>query len=172
MSGSLHTWYSLPDLETLAERAAVLEGEIPLKQLVRLSDLLYSNSGSVRASLRFRQRLDGWLILGLKYEATLQLTCQRCLEPLACVVGADVELGLLENDAVQSFSPEGVEPFILEGDRFNPAQLIEDELIVSLPLVPRHERTADCGPLARVLDSESNNEFGDDARESTSSSSH
>jgi DUF177 domain-containing protein len=172
MSGSLHTWYSLPDLDTLAERAAVLEGEIPLKQLVRLSELLYSDSGSVRASLRFRQRLDGWLILGLKYEATLQLTCQRCLEPLAYEVGADVELGVMENGAVQSFSLEGIEPFVLEGDRFNPAQLIEDELIVSLPLVPRHERTADCGPLARVLDSESNNEFGDDAPRSSPSSGH
>jgi DUF177 domain-containing protein len=172
MSGSLHTWYSLPDLDMLAERAAVLEGEIPLKQMARLSDLLRANSGSVRASLRFRQRLGGWLILRLEYEATLQLTCQRCLEPLVHHVNANVELGLLESDAVQSYSPEGVEPFVVEGGRFNPAVLIEDELIVALPLVPRHERRSECGPIADRVGDASNNEPEGDARPSAPSTSH
>jgi uncharacterized metal-binding protein YceD (DUF177 family) len=32
-----------------------------------------------------------------------------------------------------------------------PAQLIEDELIISIPLVPKHARVDDCGSLARLL---------------------
>ena len=46
-------------------------------------------------------------------------------------------------------APEGFEPFELEEGRLQPAQLIEDELIVAIPLVPKHARVEDCGSLAR-----------------------
>jgi uncharacterized protein len=159
MSGSLHTWYSLPDLDRLAERGAVLDGEIELKRLTRLSDLLHVDGGRVRASLRFRQRRGGRLIVEMECEATLQLICQRCLEPLAHPLLARVETELLETESVETRLPEECEPFFLDGGRFLPAQLIEDELIVSLPLVPRHARLDQCGRLARSLESQ-NNEAG------------
>lgn len=163
MSGSLHTWYSLPDLDRLAERGAVLAGEIELERLTRLKEMLRANGGIVRASLRFRQRGSGWLTVELECEATLQLTCQRCLEPLAHHVEAHVEMGLLENETVEEHLPEGCEPFIVEGGRMSPAQLVEDEIIVSLPLAPRHARLEDCGSLARELAvrSETGNEMRD-----------
>ena len=82
MSGSLHTWYSLRDLEAFGVRQVVLSDEIELRQLARLADLLHSNSGSVKASLRFRQRRGGWLGLELEYETSVELLCQRCLEPV------------------------------------------------------------------------------------------
>ena len=153
MSGSLHTWYSLPDLDRLAERGAVLEGEIELERLPRLKDVLHADSGNVSAGLRLGKRSGGWLTVELRYEATVMLECQRCLEPLAHRVNERVEIALLENESMEKFLPEGCEPFLLEDGRFSPAQLIEDELIVSLPLVPRHERSDQCGSLARSLQS-------------------
>jgi uncharacterized protein len=153
MSGSLHTWYSLPDLTRLAARGAVLNGEIELKRLTRLNDILHADSGSVSASLRFRQRGGGWLVVQIECDATLQLTCQRCLESLTHRVKACVEVGLLEDEAVEKLMPKGCEPFVLEDGRLLPAQLIEEELIVSLPLVPRHARSEQCGDLARHLES-------------------
>lgn len=48
--------------------------------------------------------------------------------------------------------PAGYEPIILSGERFQPAEVIEDELIVSLPLIPRHARIEECGGLARKLE--------------------
>ena len=150
MSGSLHTWYSLPDLDRLAERGAALAGEIELAKLARLGDVLLADSGSVRASLRFRQRSSGWLTVELEYAATLKLSCQRCLEPLAHHVNARVEIGLVENESVEKHLPEGCEPYVLEDGRLLPAALVEDELLVSLPLVPRHARPDQCGSLARA----------------------
>lgn len=159
MSGSLHTWYSLPDLDRFAERGAVLDGEIELKQFARLSSLLHADSGHVRASLRFRQRSGGRLIVEIECEATLQLVCQRCLEPFAHPLHARAETELLETESVETRLPEGCEPFFLDGGRFSPAQLIEDEMIISLPLVPRHARPDQCGRLARSLEF-LNNEAG------------
>jgi uncharacterized metal-binding protein YceD (DUF177 family) len=56
---------------------------------------------------------------------------------------------VLEDDAMAAAAPVGYEPIMLSGGRFQPAELIEDELIVSLPLIPRHARIEECGRLAR-----------------------
>ena len=53
MSGSLHAWYSLRDLESLADREVTLSGELDLGKLTRLKSLLHSDVGSVRATLQF-----------------------------------------------------------------------------------------------------------------------
>jgi uncharacterized metal-binding protein YceD (DUF177 family) len=56
-----------------------------------------------------------------------------------------------DGDSVPAVQPAEYEPFELEGGRLRPAQLIEDELIVAIPLVPKHARVEDCGSLARKL---------------------
>ena len=61
MSGSLHAWYSLRDLGALANRDVALGGEIRVDKLQRLASLVHSGEGSVKATLRFSQRRDGWL---------------------------------------------------------------------------------------------------------------
>src|SRR5262245_7047700 len=151
MSGSLHAWYSLRDLESLADRGVTLSGELEIGTLTRLTSLLHSDFGSVRATLRFRQRGDGWLQAELGLKALVELVCQRCLEPFRHELEETVNVVLAGSDSLPATVPEGLEPFELEDGRLQPAQLIEDELIVALPLVPKHARVDDCGSLAREL---------------------
>ena len=151
MSGSLHAWYSLRDLESLANRGVTLSGELDIDKLTRLKSLLHSDSGSVRATLRFRQRGDGWLQSELDYRAAVELVCQRCLEPFRQELAEQVNVVLADGDSLPATVPAGFEPFELEGGRLQPAQLIEDELLVAIPLVPKHARVEDCGSLAREL---------------------
>lgn len=151
MSGSLHAWYSLRDLETLANRGVALGGELDIGKLARLKGLLHSDSGSVRATLRFRQRGDGWLGSELDYEAAVELRCQRCLEPFRQQLKETVNVVVADSGALPATVPEGFEPFELEGGRLQPVELIEDELIVAIPLVPKHARVEDCGSLARQI---------------------
>lgn len=151
MSGSLRAWYSLRDLESLADRGVALSGELSNDKLTRLKSLLHSDVGSVRATLRFRQRGDGWLAAELDYEGSVDLVCQRCLEPFRHELRDTVNVVLADGDSVPLAPPTGYEPFELEEGRLQPAQLIEDELIVAVPLVPKHARVEDCGSLAREL---------------------
>jgi uncharacterized protein len=151
MSGSLHAWYSLHDLESLANRGVTLSGELEIGKLTRLAGLLHSNSGSVRATLRFRQHGDGWLVSELDYEGDVELVCQRCLEPFRHELKESVNVVVADGDSLPATIPTGFEPYELEDGRFQPAQLIEDELIVAVPLVPKHARVEDCGSLARQL---------------------
>lgn len=152
MSGSLHTWYSLPDLDGFAAREATLGGEVELKRLSRLRDMLHADDGSVRIGLRFGPSHRGWLEIRLEYEVTLRLVCQRCLDPMDFVVANEAKLGLIESDAAESLVPEGHEAVLLEEDRFNPLRLVEDELLMALPLVPKHDEVEECGALARKLE--------------------
>jgi len=151
MSGSLHAWYSLRDLESLAAREVTLRGELDLSKLTRLVSLLHSDVGSVRASLRFQQRRDGWMGVELDYQAAVHLVCQRCLEPFRHDLAERVKVVIAAAASLPAAVPAGYEPFELEEGRLLPAQLIEDELIVAIPLVARHARIEDCGGLARDL---------------------
>lgn len=151
MSGSLHAWYSLRDLETLGVRQAHFSDELALARLPRFVSLLSADEGSVRATLSFGQRSDGWLTVELTYATDVQLVCQRCLESVELRVRGQVSLAVLDSVAADSQLPEGHEPVELEDGRLSPLQLIEDELIVSLPLVPKHARVEDCGSLKRAL---------------------
>jgi uncharacterized protein len=138
MSGALHSWYSLPDLMSLAERGAVLEGTIELAKLARLKELLSSSEGSATARMRFRRNGGDLLLMELKCEAELELVCQRCLEAVTHKVCERVDFAVAENEVSLTVLPNGINLITLDGDRFQPSALIEDELIVSLPLVPKH----------------------------------
>src|SRR5688572_26975364 len=125
MPGSLHAWYSLRDLESLADRGVTLSGEVDIDKLTRLKGLLHSDSGSVRATLRCRQRGDGWLQSELEYRTAVELVCQRCLEPFSQELADQVNVVLADGDSLPATVPAGFEPFELEDGRLQPAQLIE-----------------------------------------------
>ncbi|HET7607341.1 MAG TPA: YceD family protein, partial [Gammaproteobacteria bacterium] len=109
------------------------------------------DSGSVRATLRFRQRGDGWLATELTLAGDVELECQRCLEPFRYELTESVNVVLAASDSLPATVPAGFEPFELDEARLKPAELIEDETIVAIPLVPKHARIEDCGSLARKL---------------------
>ncbi len=144
MPASLYSWYGARELLTLGERQTVLRGEIELKRFNRFADMLESDAGAVAAALRFRRDPGGWLVVELEYETTVQLKCQRCLTTLEHRASDKVVMALLESASLEQLVPEGYEPVVMEEDRLMPAMLIEDELIISLPLVPRHERPEEC----------------------------
>src|SRR5690606_12513987 len=118
--------------------------EIELKRFNRLADMLESSAGAVDACIRFRQDPAGWLIIELEYETAVQLVCQHSLGPFEYPLREKVEMALLESAALEPKLPAHYEPLVLEEDRLMPAMLVEDELIISLPIVPRHEHSEQC----------------------------
>jgi len=161
MSSQLYVWYSLNELEALGRRQAHLNGNIEIGRLTRLCELLMSDKGSVKVSFGFSQQGADWTTVDLSYEGTLELVCQRCLESVKEEISGRVMFVVLEDDSMISSAPEDHEPIILSGVRCQPAEIVEEELIISLPLVARHRQIDECGSLAKgpgVLKSE--NEVG------------
>jgi len=166
MSRDLDTWYSLPDLDHLARLGEPRAGELALAKLTRLAGLLSSPGGAVNASVSVQSRAGGSLELALECSAEVELICQRCLEPMTCMVAGAVRYEVFEEGQSERRDEDqtGLEHLVLDGGRVNLAHLIEEELIVSLPLAPRHEDKAACGNLARTLENMSI-EVGNDPKD-------
>jgi uncharacterized protein len=125
-----------------------LQGEWPLAGFERLStSLLSSPKDGVRAatwsaagSERAEPGADPqiWLHLQAALEVTLQ--CQRCLKPMTGSLTIDRRFRFVADAAQAERIDEECEDDVLVLERHHDLhQLLEDELILALPIVPRHE---------------------------------
>lgn len=133
------------DIDRLARRGETLSGHWPLAAFDRLAGLLASDEGEVRwqAGARRQRRVEGgedtYLVLAI--EAKLQVPCVRCLGPLEVDVDDRREFMLVadEETAERLDDPESELEVIAADTPFRLAELVEDELILAVPPLPRHE---------------------------------
>lgn len=139
---SLTTNQLLPgsvDALKLCQQGVKVSGFLPLATLQRLSRQLYAAEGNVHAELLFgtdeqsRKTVNGHL------EAVLPLVCQRCLERLDIAVTSEFALALVWNDDQASRLPRTLDPVLMEGEEFDLPEIVEEELLLALPLVAVHE---------------------------------
>jgi len=119
-----------------------LQGAWPLDDFPRLRDSLHASTGELRYEVRGVPQERGRPALRLRLEGALQLVCQRCLEPLEFPLRLEVSLLLATTQAeidAEPFAAEAPER-IVAGREMPVHDLIEDELLLAIPVVPRHER--------------------------------
>ncbi len=125
-----------------ASAGATQQGVLPLSGFPRLRDLLASDAGEVAYGVQGLRDERGRPSLRLSVRGTLQLRCQRCLEPMRVEVDEEELLVLASTQAEIEADPTGVETpdRLLAGKAIEIAELVEDQLILALPYAPRHER--------------------------------
>jgi uncharacterized protein len=111
-------------------------GRLPLSTFKRLATSLAATEGEVEYELDFDKDQFGISKVHILATANLPLTCQRTLETFAFPVRVDVQLGFIVNEDDEAGLPPGYEPWLVDRDGMRPADVIEDELILALPLVP------------------------------------
>ena len=143
------------DVAALAAEGALLQGHWPLPQLPRLAEVQARPAGADvdghadaqlggvrwRARGELRERIGGaaqiWLHLELDTHAWL--SCQRCLQPLAVTLALAPALRFVVGEARAEAEDAQSEEDVLALPRsLNLLELAEDELLLALPLVPRH----------------------------------
>ena len=112
------------------------EGSLAVADLPRLAGALANDSGEVVYRLDFETGDLGELRLHVQAHAGVTLECQRSLEPFVFPAEVDARLGLLADEADAAALPGDCEPLVLEGGALSPRKVIEDELLLVLPLVP------------------------------------
>ena len=113
------------------------EGRLPLSSMPRLRDVLSDGEGQARFVLEFDRDALQIPYVELKIEAELPLICQRTLQRFLQPVQVVQRLGLIRDETDEAGLPEGYEPLLVaEGGELRPVELIEDELILAVPLVP------------------------------------
>lgn len=113
------------------------EGRVPLRSLERLADLLAEPEGEAMFSLEFDRDTFGIAYVGLVVTAELPLLCQRTLERFMLPVRIEHRVGLIRDESEEAGLPPGYEPLLMsESGELRPLDLVEDELILAIPVVP------------------------------------
>jgi uncharacterized protein len=78
--------------------------------------------------------------LHLQVELSLPLTCQRCLGRVDVLVQIDRTFRFVETEAqAEVEDDDSLEDLLVQSQDFDLAHLIEDEVLMDLPVVPRHD---------------------------------
>lgn len=127
----------------LAHTGQSLSGTMPLRQMKRLSPLLTDSQGEVEIVLEFSVDPAGVAILKGRVTTELHLMCQRCMENMTWPVHSEFCLGLVSSEASIEGLPERYEPYLVEEVPVYLQDIIEDELLLAVPQIPKHD-LADC----------------------------
>ena len=128
------------DTLEFARSAQELSGSVPVAALKRLEDILYDSTGSLEYAVRGRHDERKRPLLELKIVGALRLQCQRCLGLLDFPVDfANSLLVVQPGAAIDEDLDDPEAPDTIDAQAELDVQaLIEDEVLLSLPLAPRH----------------------------------
>jgi uncharacterized protein len=137
------------DVRPFAEAGAALEGELPQRSLTRLVESLLPLPGDGEpAAVRWRATGEVRPVAGgppqvwlrLRAETEVALECQRCLQPMRQSLTVDRAFRFAADEDEAARLDEELDDDVLVLSRaFDLPALVEDELILALPIVPRHE---------------------------------
>ena len=138
------------DIRKLVVKGAEISANPPISSLPRIADLLAEDDSgtavrenSLAVNLQFyidderKRRVDGQIT------GTVYMTCQRCLEPMPVAVDVQFELGIVWSEEDAERLPKTLEPLIVGEELVDLADIVSEELILSLPYVNYHP-AADC----------------------------
>ncbi len=122
-----------------AENAHDLRGSLLIKDMPRLCESLSSPEGVVTVDILFG--IDEQKIKFAKghLSTRLNLRCQRCLESFEYDIIGDFMSGIVQTDEEADQLPERYDPLIVKDNSLVISDMIEEELLVSLPIVPMHD---------------------------------
>lgn len=118
-------------------------GSLPVSRFHRLADLLVEPAGEVAVNLQVHADDGGRPVVAGEIRVAAQMLCQRCLEPMALELIARPRLTVV---AGEDMAPDDGTEYVLcaPGERLVMADLVEDELILALPVVALHGPDSGC----------------------------
>jgi uncharacterized protein len=131
----------IPDPFRFAVEGRSITGTIPLAELERVGDMLLDRPGEVTYVLSGEVGLDRKARLRLKASGVFPVQCQRCLGRIDWPMEIETVLELVRpGQPIPEHELENDEVDVIEAtsDMDVPA-LVEDEIVLGLPLAPRHE---------------------------------
>jgi uncharacterized protein len=137
------------DIERLADSGERVDFDTSLEVFPRLAGELAPVVGRAFGHVAV-SRERGQPVAAISVRAVLPLVCQRCLRPVEVEVHSDSRIALVADLDGADRLDSSVEPVVVEDGRVALRDLVEEELLLAVPLVPRHEDESECGPGAVV----------------------
>ncbi len=137
------------DLPALAEAGRVLQGRLPVAWLERAIPALVDTTGELEVELHFGKDPTGTRYLSIEIGGNVTQICQRCLQPVSVPLDLHSELGLVQDETEAAALPERYEPLVLTGEPARLVEIVTDEVLLALPLVPLHVDDQRCAAVTR-----------------------
>lgn len=136
-------WSKPRDLAKLAEMRARFEFEIPLGDLPGIPAEFSVAEGPVGVWLQFgRER--GVPVADVKVQAVLKPQCQRCMREMRLAIASESRVAVVDSEEQAANVAEEMETFLAADGHGTLAALAAEELLLSLPIVPRHAAGEHC----------------------------
>jgi len=135
MSREYPDWF---DPRKAAEGKRTFAGSVRLDRMERLMPLLADSGGEAHFVAAVDFDAQGRVTIRIKVEASLSLICQCSLEPYVEVVRRQSLLGVIGDMSEEALMPANYEPVMMQNGRLAILELVEDELLLGLPQVPRN----------------------------------
>ena len=132
-------------------------GELPVKALPRLVEALANDSGSLQVEI-VATRVSRRAAMVGNIQGSVNLQCQRCDLPYAYALRAAVDLRLVSTEEEEKQLLKNCEPYRVHDDQLPLYELIEDEALLALPMLPRCnscENSVQSAPLKAARDEHS-----------------
>lgn len=132
------------NVAAFAQDGALLTGTVPLSTLSRLAQEAASPGNasvqwSARGELQSPTGGVDQVWLHLEAEIGLPMVCQRCMTELAVDLHVEREFRFVaDEETAMAMDDEAEEDLLVLDHQFNLIELVEDELLMALPAVPRH----------------------------------
>ena len=137
------------DMRKMAVRGVVVQGRVAVAELPRLRSLLATDNGSIEARCRFFRDEEERSLVEIAVTATLEVPCQRCLEATSITLHTESTLCILAGETQAQGLPGNIEPLIAESGVTDLWAVIEDELLLGLPIVSYHG-SGSCADLTKT----------------------
>lgn len=135
-------------LAEYAARGADISTSLPAAELPRLAAMLAPGGevgdGELEVQFEFRQGPEGFPEVRIQMTGQLHLVCQRCLMAVPWELAADVMLTVVSSDAAADGLSSPFDSVVLKDGVLDLPEVIEDEIIASLPLAPAHPAEQAC----------------------------
>ena len=115
-----------------------LAGSVELERLPRFRESLASDAGAVRVRLRFASDESKQRLIQGSLSATVEVICQRCLEAIAIELTDEINLALVADEQAAQDLEDALDPWLCADARLDLAQLVEEQLMLCMPIVNYH----------------------------------
>lgn len=124
---------------TLAHKGASLTGTLFLHEMLRVFNQLSLGDGEVQVQFEFGKDLKNFYYIKGHLLTVLTLQCQRCLQPVNYKIESNFCLSPVRNDKEAANLPGDYDPLIMTEKTINILDIVEDELILNLPIAAKHD---------------------------------
>lgn len=112
-------------------------GTVPVAWLKRLEGLLAASDSEISFVLNFSLDDQNQIVVTIQVAGEVCVTCQRTLEPYMQALESESVVALVDSASTAERLPENYEPLVYTEGRVRLLDLVEEELLLAMPLVPR-----------------------------------